>query len=84
MAQGGDYARKTTGGLPFYYLKGGHPVDMEMAPPGSRFGSTYFFSSKVPGQVCVDHLVNYVNRSTCFQSLFLAPIFVVLNWINFL
>ncbi len=29
--------------------------------------------------ICVDPLVNYVNRSTCFQPLFLAPIFVVLS-----
>ena len=25
------------------YLNGGHPVDMKMAPPWSRFGSTFFF-----------------------------------------
>ena len=30
------------------YLNGGHPVDMKMAPPWSRFGSTFSFK-------CVQH-----------------------------
>ncbi len=29
--------------LDYQYLKGGHTVDMEMAPLWSRFGSTYYF-----------------------------------------
>ncbi len=30
-----------------WYLKGGHPIDMKMAPLWSHFGSTFFFQCMI-------------------------------------
>ena len=39
------------------YLKGDHPVDMELAPLGSHFGPTYFFSVRMQFRLQNDVLV---------------------------